>query len=42
MTDMPIRQIALEMGFSSPERISAYFYSEKGCNPLEFRKRAGI
>ncbi|MBE3145281.1 MAG: DNA-binding transcriptional regulator [Planctomycetes bacterium] len=42
MTDMPIRQIALEMGFSSPEHISAYFYSEKGCNPLEFRKRAGI
>jgi LacI family transcriptional regulator len=42
MTDMPIRQIALEMGFSSSDHISAYFHSEKGCNPLEFRKRAGI
>jgi LacI family transcriptional regulator len=39
VTDIPIGQIALDMGFPSSDHISAYFRSEKGCNPLEFRKR---
>jgi LacI family transcriptional regulator len=42
MTDMSIGQIATEMGFANPDHISAYFRSVKGCNPLEFRKRAVI
>jgi LacI family transcriptional regulator len=40
MTEMSISQIALEMGFPSSDHISAYFRSEKGCNPLEFRKHS--
>ncbi|AQT69090.1 Xylose operon regulatory protein [Anaerohalosphaera lusitana] len=40
-TDMSICQIALEFGFTSTDYIAQYFRSQKGVNPLEFRKQFG-
>jgi len=38
-TNMTISQIALKLGFSSPDHIAQYFRKHKGINPSEFRRR---
>ena len=41
-TQMPISQIALELGFANANHIAQYFSSQKGINPHEFRKQFGM
>lgn len=41
-TETPISQIAMMLGFNSADHIAQYFRSEKGINPLEFRKQFGL
>ena len=37
-TNMTISQIALKLGFSSPDHIAKYFRKHKGVNPSDYRK----
>ncbi len=39
-TDLPIAQIAYEVGFGSQSYFCQKFHSAKGCSPEQFRKRA--
>ncbi len=41
-TDMPVSQIALELGFTSADHIAQYFRSQKGINPLDYRKQFSV
>ena len=37
-TNLPIAQIALDLGFSGIDHIARYFYAEKGTSPQAYRK----
>lgn len=41
-TDIPVSQIALKMGFHSADHIAQYFRSQKGMNPLDYRKQFSV
>ncbi|PSK91168.1 helix-turn-helix domain-containing protein [Taibaiella chishuiensis] len=36
---LPVKEIAYEMNFSTPEQFSHFFRKETGCAPLDFRNR---